>query len=281
MQHNLSTEKVKTPLQALFRIKDTRSIMIGVVIGLIIGALLGFVAPSTQIKNLNAEVSDLEALTSQLQQEVGGLQNETSTLQSTLQLRESELETKNSEVNSLNEQVQQLQGQVDQLNSQFTELNESSVQISKYSQLEEEHEELLSTYLIVQADNAKKQAKIQELRSLIQELEDKIDILQEFYNFTPGTWKTIKDWTGSIDKTTELFLIPSNEVQIKWRLEVGTYSSCSIWLYNEQQEYVASWISLHEQPEGVTYAHVTPGYYYLEIDVLNVSYEITLATIFE
>ncbi len=281
MQHNLSSEKVKTPLQSLLRIKDPRTIMIGIVIGLIVGGLLGFVAPSSQIKTLTAEVSDLEALTSQLQQEVGALQNETSTLQSTLQLKESELETKNSEVNSLNDQVQQLQGQVDQLDTQFTQLNATSVSASKYDQLEEDYEELLSTYLIVQADNAEKQAKIQELRSLVQELEDKIDILHEFYNFTPGTWKTIKTWTGSIDKTTELFYIPSDEVKILWKLEVGTYSSCSIWLYNEQKEYVASWISLHEQPEGVTYAHITPGYYYLEIDVLNVNYVITMDTIFE
>ena len=288
MEYNSSTEKSKTNFLALVRGIDTKSIMVGIIIGLIVGGIVGFVAPSSHIKNLNSQieelntdVSSLEAQTTQLQQEVETLQGETNTLQTTLQTRVNEVEVKNTEINGLNEQVQQLQGQINQLNTQLIELNATSVSFSKYNQLEENYEELLSSYHITLSDNAKKQEKIQEFNNIIKELEDKIDILQEFYNVPPGTWKTIKSWTGSIDMTTELFYVPSNQIKVTWNLDVEKYSSCSIWLYDEQNEYIASWISIHEQPEGETYAHVTPGYYYLEIDVLNVDYYVTVETMFE
>lgn len=100
------------------------------------------------------------------------------------------------------------------------------------------------------------------------------------FNYSKGTWNTIKTWGGSTDRITELFYVPTKQLRLSWSLNVGQYPSFTMYVYREDDEYYTeSWLSLEDQPTGETMAYLTPGNYYLKLSVLNVDYQIT-ATVY-
>jgi len=103
---------------------------------------------------------------------------------------------------------------------------------------------------------------------------------EEFLEYISEELDTVKTWTGSADRKTELFYIPVNQIKITWSLVTQQYSGFTLWLYEEGDEYYTEgWLSLDDQPQGETYAYITPGYYYLEFSVLNCQYTVTVETV--
>lgn len=103
---------------------------------------------------------------------------------------------------------------------------------------------------------------------------------EEFLEYISEELETVKTWTGSADRKTELFYIPVNQIKISWDLDTDQYSSFTIWLYEEGDEYYTDgWLSLDAQPQGETYAYIAPGYYYLEFSVYGCQYTVTIETV--
>lgn len=271
-----------------FRIMEFRYILIGVISSLVIGAVVGFVvAPRPDVSGLNLQIDEFEGQVTRLQQEVSTLQDEVNTLQDEKNDFESSLQGKDNEISTLGAQNQQLEDQISQLSVQLSELNESLVSSAlEYNQLKEEYDEISNEYYALQSDYNTKQvqirdleAKTQYLEEAIRELEEKIDILQKTFEYSPGTWTRIKKWTGSADKTTELFYVPSDQMRIIWDLDVGKYAYFSIKLYDEDGDYLEGWLLLNEQPSGETYAYVEPGFYYLEFSVSDCYYNVKVEVV--
>ncbi|NVM55603.1 MAG: hypothetical protein HWN66_17985 [Candidatus Helarchaeota archaeon] len=96
------------------------------------------------------------------------------------------------------------------------------------------------------------------------------------YDFINGQWNKIATFTGSADRITELFAIPSQQIRISWDLNVGQYGTFYISLYEFGDSYpVGSWHA-SDQPNGDTMAYISPGTYYLEFTVLDTSYDVTI-----
>lgn len=95
------------------------------------------------------------------------------------------------------------------------------------------------------------------------------------YDYTAGTWNSLKTWTGSADRNTELFEIPSQQVRISWDLSLGQYSTFWIHLRSQSGGASGTWHA-SDQPIGDTMAYIDPGHYYLEFSVMDTYYEITI-----
>ena len=103
---------------------------------------------------------------------------------------------------------------------------------------------------------------------------------EDFLEHISEELDTVKTWTGSADRITELFYVPVNQIKISWDLDEDQYSSFTIWLYEEGDEYFTDgWLSLEAQPQGDTYAYIDPGYYYLEFSVYGCQYTVTVETV--
>jgi len=190
-----------------------------------------------------------------------------------------------SNVAELNSQIDDLQGkisdyevQVEQLKQEITQLNEQlSVKTSDLSKLNSKYNNLKDDYTALQEEYTSAKANLQELEQTIQDLQGHILDLQRTFNYTPGEWNELKTWAGSAPMTTELFYIPSDQIRISWNLDLTLYSVFSIYLYQEGSEsYTDVWAFLEDQPEGETYAYITPGYYYLDFSVANCEYRVKL-----
>ena len=97
------------------------------------------------------------------------------------------------------------------------------------------------------------------------------------FDYQAGTWNTLKTWTGSSDRYTELFYIPSQQIRISWNLDLGGPSLFWISIYKEGDEYnTDSWGHLDEQPQGETMAYLDPGTYYLKFSVIDCTYRVSV-----
>ncbi len=218
---------------------ESKPVIVGIIIGVIIGGFVVFLAETSP------DVSDL---------------------QSKLDVFKAEVSSYTSALSELNNDYKQL---LDDYKSLQSELDAAE---KKLQDRIEEYESLQ-----FKLDNREK--RIQELESNVEGLEDAINRLQLAFNYTPGTWSMLKTWNGSADRTTELFYVPSNRTKITWSLELGQYPYFSIRMRNEKGLYVDSWLSLEEQPEGISYMYVDPDNYYLEFSVVNCSYTVTVESV--
>lgn len=97
------------------------------------------------------------------------------------------------------------------------------------------------------------------------------------YDYTTGIWNTIKTWTGSASRSTELFSVPSQQIKITWDLTVGEWSSFTMYIYEQGAiGYTDAWLWIEDQPQGETMAYLVPGTYYLDFNVNNCPYEVTV-----
>lgn len=97
------------------------------------------------------------------------------------------------------------------------------------------------------------------------------------YDFVNGQWNEIASWTGSASRTTELFLVPSQQIRITWDLDTGQISGFYISLYEQGDAYPTdSWSDVSAQPQGETMAYINPGVYYLDFGVVNCDYTVTV-----
>lgn len=169
------------------------------------------------------------------------------------------------QINNLQSQISEKDNQVSNLQSQ---ISNKDAQISTLqTQIETRNTEITS----LQAQVSEKESEITYLQSRIDELEALVP------PYTKGEWNLLKTFSGSTERTTELFIIPSSEIKIGWDLKPGSYASFSIWLYDEQGKYVEAWLHLQEQLQGETYAHaLSTGNYYLELSVYDVQYTVVV-----
>jgi len=97
------------------------------------------------------------------------------------------------------------------------------------------------------------------------------------YDFINGQWNEIATWTGSASRTTELFSVPSLQIRITWDVDAGPISVFVIYLYEQGDTYPTdSWVDVSTQPQGETMAYINPGAYYLDFDVINCDYTVTV-----
>lgn len=104
---------------------------------------------------------------------------------------------------------------------------------------------------------------------------------EEFLAYVAVELETVISFSGSAGRTTNLFYVPTNQIKISWDLDiVSGYSSFTILLYREGagiwNEYLTG---LVDEPQGDTYAYISPGYYYLEFQVSNCDYTVTVETV--
>ena len=88
------------------------------------------------------------------------------------------------------------------------------------------------------------------------------------YDFIKGQWNEIATWTGSSDKITELFIVPSLQIRISWDLNYGS-RYFYLHLYDQDTRHVEGWGDLENQPQGETMAYVDPGAYYFSFSVID------------
>jgi len=159
--------------------------------------------------------------------------------------------------------IKQLENQIANLQSQITNLEN---QISSLQNQLQGKENEISTL----------QDQLSQKEQEIASLQEEINRLQALVPpYTKGEWNELKVFTGFTDKTTELFLVLSSELKIKWEVTAGAYADLDLWLYNEKGEYIEAWLDLEEEPKGEVYVHgLKPGNYYLEISASNVQYKI-------
>ena len=102
----------------------------------------------------------------------------------------------------------------------------------------------------------------------------------EFLEYISEELETVLTFSGSASRNTNLFYVPVNQIKISWDLNVGQYSSFTIYLYEEGGYiWTDNWSSLDAQPQGDTYAYINPGYYYIEFSVYNCDYTVTVETV--
>ena len=102
---------------------------------------------------------------------------------------------------------------------------------------------------------------------------------EEFLEYVSEELETVLTFSGSTDRTTNLFYVPVNQIKISWVIDTGQISFFSIYLCEEGDDYYTeTWGSLEDQAQGDTYAYISPGYYYLEFSVMNCDYTVTVET---
>ncbi len=89
-------------------------------------------------------------------------------------------------------------------------------------------------------------------------------------------WVTLKSWSGSDDMTTEKFDTKASDIRISWKITPTSTlrGFISVWVYDEQGNAVAG--SLDHEQDGYSFAHITPGTYYLQIHGRFVNWQVTL-----
>ena len=103
---------------------------------------------------------------------------------------------------------------------------------------------------------------------------------EDFLEYISVELETVITFSGSTDRITNLFHVPTNQIKISWDLNPDEYSSFSIKLYEEGDSiWTEFWSALDDQPRGDTYAYIDPGYYYLEFSVWSCDYTVTVETV--
>jgi len=102
---------------------------------------------------------------------------------------------------------------------------------------------------------------------------------EEFLEYISEELETVKTWSGSASITTELFYVPVNQVKITWELETTDFTVFGIVLYEEGDDVMTSMWMIQADPQGVTYAYIEPGYYYLDLAAANCEYTVTVETV--
>jgi len=214
---------------------ESKTIVLGIIIGLIIGSGITYLA----IPKL-----DISAINNQI-----------------IQL-ENKVESYENQIVELQQEVNQLTDNLAEKNTQLTEkTTDYTLLRSDYNQIKMNYDELFSNHT--------------SLQEIYIELEEKFERILQLYNYTVGPWNTIKIWSGSSSKTTELFSV-SNQIKISWNNEMGDYSALTITLYTKESVIKGTWMINKEDPKGETFAYVTPGLYYLEINPYYCRYEIRI-----
>ena len=93
-------------------------------------------------------------------------------------------------------------------------------------------------------------------------------------------------WQAHDSKITDLAILSQSRQVISvsqeplirtWDLDTGQFPAFYIYLYEQGGAYPTdSWIDVSAQPQGETMAYINPGAYYLDFDVINCDYTVTV-----
>jgi len=162
------------------------------------------------------------------------------------------------DTSDLEQQISDLQSQIAYRDTQIDNLQ------SEISNLDEQLDYRNGQIASLQTQITSLQAEISRLEKLVPP-------------YTRGQWNLLETFSGSTDKSTELFSVPSSELRISWDLQLGMYPHFTIWLYDERGRMIDGWTSLEDSPEGETYVHaLSIDKYYLEFSVMDIQYTVTI-----
>lgn len=132
--------------------------------------------------------------------------------------------------------------------------------------LEQRISDLEAQVATLQNQVADRDAQIASLQAQIEELEALVPPL------TKGEWNTIITFTGSTDKTTELFYIPSGTWRINWTYTNGDLAAFGFFVYPEGETvlYVESVSADGPSQSDTTYIYEGPGNYYIKLLATNI-----------
>ena len=223
---------------------SAKNLAVGIVIGLAVGVIIGYFLSVGTLARLYDALSEQEAYINGLKDEIYSKNVEISDLQSQINEKNDQIWNLQSQILTRDLEISGLESQIETKNTQITSLE---------VQLTENEDEITS------------------LRNQIEELEDIVP------PYAKGEWNLIAVFTGSTDKTTELFQVPSSEIRISWELQPGEYATFSIWMERHMEAWFDAWTGLEAQSEGETYAHGLPvGQYFLDLTAYSVQYTVTV-----
>jgi len=132
--------------------------------------------------------------------------------------------------------------------------------------LEQQISELEGQIESLQGQIEEKDTQIANLQSQIEELESLIPPLRK------GEWNVIATFTGSTDKTTELFHIPSGTWRINWTYTGGELAVFGFFVYPEGETtlYVESLATMGSSQSDTTYIYDGPGNFYIQLSAANI-----------
>ena len=132
--------------------------------------------------------------------------------------------------------------------------------------LEQQINQLQGQVSTLQNQIQEKDSQISNLTSQIAELEQLVPPL------TKGEWNTIKTFTGSASKTTEVFYIPSETWRINWTYTGGSLAVFGFFVYPEGETvlFVESLSTMGSSQSDVTYIYEGPESFYVKLIVANI-----------
>jgi len=146
-----------------------------------------------------------------------------------------------------------LEQQIDQLEDQVKDLRD---------QLESKEEQVSNL-----------QSQIFDLQLQIEELEELVPPLRK------GEWNTIVTFTGSTEKTTELFHIPSDTWRINWTYTGWGSTLFGFTVYPEAKTImcIETLMTMGPSQSDTTYIYEGPGNYYIKLTEVNAEeWELTI-----
>jgi len=134
------------------------------------------------------------------------------------------------------------------------------------SALEQQISQLEGQVSTLESQVQEKDNQISDLTSQIAELERLVPPL------TKGEWNTIIILTGSTDKTTELFHIPSETWRINWTYTGGSLAVFAFFVYPEGETlfYVESLSTMGSSLSDVTYIYEGQDNFYVKLIAANI-----------
>lgn len=117
------------------------------------------------------------------------------------------------------------------------------------------------------------QSQIDDKDSQIANLQSQIEELQQLVPpLTKGEWNTIITFTGSASRTTELFVIPSENWRINWTYTGGSLAVFGFFVYPEGETtlYVESLSTMGSSQSDVTYIYEGTDSFYVKLIVANI-----------
>ena len=131
--------------------------------------------------------------------------------------------------------------------------------------LEQQTSQLQGQVSTLQNQIQEKDSQISNLISQIAELEQLLPPL------TKGEWNTLKTFTGSASKTTELFYIPNETWRINWAYTGGSFAVFGFFVYPEGETafYVESLSTMGSSQSDTTYIYQGTKSFYVKLVVAN------------
>ena len=193
---------------------DTQKVLIFLVIGLIIGGAVGYGSTYSQINPLKAQVTLLDDQVTDLKIDVDklpGLKGQVTDL--------------TAEKNNLQDQVTPLEDQVTDLTAVKNSLQDQVTLLQDQLNIKTEEVNTLNAQLTeAETQITLKDSQIATLQSQTTSIDDEIEALEleiselqgQVPPYTQGAWNTIKTFSSSGERNTELFNIPHNQARISW-----------------------------------------------------------------